>query len=247
MAIVIADKIEDEKLRKIKNNCFIIHRLDEHVEIGETGYRKQKHEKIRELNKLADITVYQSKFVFDNMHTYLGKPAKYVIIHNGGSTDEFFPNEKCGKFIGHVTWGVGDKKRLDILYDIIKSNSHLDFLLVGRQAESKYNFSNLINAKCIGPVNRSELLNYYHQMKFLIFPSENDPCPNTVIEAMLAGLPVCYNKKGGTVELVRDCGVPIERFSYIVDNIPKYRERVLNRSDLDFASVADKYLDLYIN
>ena len=34
---------------------------------------------------------------------------------------------------------------------------------------------------------------------------------------------------------------------YIVDNIPKYRERVLNRSDLDFASVADKYLDLYIN
>ena len=126
LAIVIADKIEPDKLRKIKNNCFIIHRLDEHVENNETGFRKEKHEKIKKLNQLADVTVYQSKFVFENMHPYLGSPSKYEIIYNGGMQDEFYPSESYGKFIGHVTWGVDGKKRLDVLYNIIRTYNMID-------------------------------------------------------------------------------------------------------------------------
>jgi len=247
LAIVIADKIEINQLRKVKNNCFIIHRLDEHVESKEDDQRKSKHEKIKELNALADVTIYQSRFVYENMHPYLGRPEKYVIIHNGGHTDEFYPPEKFGKYIGHVTWGVGEKKRLDILYDIIKSNSDHEFLLVGRQLESEYNFQELSNVKCVGPIDRKDLLDYYHQMQFFLFPSENDPCPNTVIEAMLAGLPICYNKKGGTVELVKDCGVPLQEFHQLFINIQMYREKVLARQDLNFDSVAKKYLALYPN
>ena len=245
IAIIIADKIEAEQLRKVRSSCFVIHRLDEHVEEDETGSSKQKHEKIRELNKLADITIYQSEFVFQNMHPYLGKPDQYEIIHNGGSTYDFFPAEKPGNLIGHVTWGVGEKKRLDILHDFIVSNSYLDFLLVGRQNESDHDYSNLPNVQCTGPVKRDDLLKYYHRMQFLLFPSENDPCPNTVIEAMLSGLPVCYNKKGGTIELVKDCGVTLDDFSKLVDNVEIYRKKVLKREDLDFDSVGAKYLALY--
>ena len=245
LAIIIAGSMDPEELRTVKRNCFVIHRLDEFVEEDETGFRKQKHEKIRELNKLADITVYQSEFVFHNMHPYLGKPAKYEIIHNGGSTDDFFPAEKSGNLIGHVTWGVGEKKRLDILHHLMITNSQVDFLLVGRQNESDYDFSNLPNVQCTGPVKRDDLLKYYHRMQFLLFPSENDPCPNTVIEAMLSGLPVCYNKKGGTVELVKDCGVTLDEFSQLVDNVEIYRKRVLKREDLDFHTVGTKYLALY--
>ena len=84
-------------------------------------------------------------------------------------------------------------------------------------------------------------------MKFLFFPSERDPCPNTVIEAMLAGLPVCYNKIGGTVELVRDCGVPLNEYKKLIDNYSSYRQKVLARNDLDFNHVAKKYLALHVN
>tara|TARA_Y100000310_G_scaffold173103_2_gene173222 strand:+ start:919 stop:1815 length:897 start_codon:yes stop_codon:yes gene_type:complete len=245
LAIVIADKIEPDKLRKIKNNCFIIHRLDEHLENNETGFRKEKHEKIKKLNQLADVTVYQSKFVFENMHPYLGSPSKYEIIHNGGMQDEFYPSESYGKFIGHVTWGVGGKKRLDVLYNIIRTYPKLDFLLVGRHAESEYNFQDFSNVKSVGTINRKDLLSYYHQMQFLLFPSENDPCPNTVIEAMLSGIPICYNKRGGTIELVKDCGVVLDEFSHLVENVDIYRQKVLTRNDLDFDNVGKKYLALY--
>ena len=44
--------------------------------------KEKKHEKIRYLNQFVDITVYQSNYVFNNMHPYLGKPEKYAVIHN---------------------------------------------------------------------------------------------------------------------------------------------------------------------
>jgi glycosyltransferase involved in cell wall biosynthesis len=43
----------------------------------------------------------------------------------------------------------------------------------------------------------------------LFFPSEEEPCPNTPIEAMASGLPVLYHPSGGTPELVGDAGVPL--------------------------------------
>ena len=81
-------------------------------------------------------------------------------------------------------------------------------------------------------------------MQFLFFPSENDPCPNTVVEALLAGVPVCFNPLGGTVELVNECGVPLSRLSEIISNWRLYREKSLTRNDLRFDNVAQKYLKL---
>ena len=38
----------------------------------------------------------------------------------------------------------------------------------------------------------------------------NDPCPNTVLEALSCALPVVYSNTGGVPELVGpDCGVPL--------------------------------------
>ena len=83
-AIVIADKIEIKSLERARERgCFIIHRLDEHVELNEDEYRTRKHAYIRSLNKLADVTVYQSDFVFDNMHPFLDRPGRYEVILNG--------------------------------------------------------------------------------------------------------------------------------------------------------------------
>ena len=248
IAIVIAGKLSLDDLKLAKsNNIFIIHRLDEYVEDNEDEYRKKKHEKIKYINKFADVTVYQSNYVYENMHPYLGHPEKYAVIHNGGNPDEFYPSDNLGEYVGHVTWGVGQKKRLDILYEIIKNYHDQKFLLVGRHLESEYNFSALPNVKCVGRVKRKNLLQYLHQMKFLFFPSERDPCPNTVIEAMLAGLPICYNKIGGTIELVKDCGVPLNDFGKLNNNLSTFRQKTLARSDLDFNLVAEKYLALHIN
>ena len=81
-------------------------------------------------------------------------------------------------------------------------------------------------------------------MKCLFFPSERDPCPNTVVEAILSGIPVCYNIQGGTKEIVKDCGLPLEQFDDLLEQCSSFHEKCAKRQDLYFDSVAEKYLEL---
>ncbi|GBE39929.1 glycosyl transferases group 1 [bacterium BMS3Bbin08] len=244
-AIVIANKMDIKRLAKAKDKgCFIIHRLDEHVEPVEDEYRRKKHAHIKELNRFADITVFQSNFVFENMYPFLDRPEKYEIIHNGADPEEFYPDDQPGKFIGHVTWGTGGKKRLDMLYETIRANPEERFLLVGNHSASKYNFTDLANVNYAGTVKRQQMPFFLHKMKFLYFPSENDPCPNTVIEAILAGVPVCYNPLGGTKELVKDCGTELSGYQDMNANIENFRTECLKRTDLHFYYTAERYLEL---
>jgi glycosyltransferase involved in cell wall biosynthesis len=246
LAIVIAHKVDEKDLLQAKSNgCFIIHRLDEHVEENEDKNRREKHELIRRINQLADVTVYQSDFVFQNMHPYLSFPSNTKIILNGADQTRFYRAVKVGPYIGHITWGVGKKKRLDLLYSFIRQHVDQQFLLVGNQKKSEYDFRRLPNVRCVGPVRGSRLLKYLHQMKWIYFPSENDPCPNTVVEGLLAGLPVCYNNKGGTRELVRDCGLPLERAAEMDQKLEEMRSKAMRRKDLFFDQVARNYLALY--
>ena len=244
-AIIIADKIDIKILEKAKKRaCFIIHRLDEHVESNEDDYRRKKHAKLKKINIFANATVYQSNFVYNNMHPYLEYPERAEIILNGADTAEFYPSEKPGNYIGHVTWGVGSKKRMDIVYETIKKHPNEQFLLIGNHSRSNFDFASLSNVRCIGQVKRQELLYFLHQMKFLFFPSENDPCPNTVIEAIISGVPVCFNPLGGTKEIVKDCGLPLGGFRAILKDYPLYRQKCLLREDLHFDYVAHKYMEL---
>jgi len=241
-AIIIADKADIDNVQKAKNKgCFVIHRLDEYFEQVESEYRRRKHQKIIELNRLADVTVYQSNFVFNNVHSYL-KTNRYEIILNGADPELFYPAPESGEYIGHVSWGVDTKKRLGLLYKFIRKNPDQKFLLIGRHKESPYSF-NLPNVILKGVVKRKKLPRYYRMMKMLYFPSENDPCPNTVIEAILSGVPVCYNPAGGTIELVKNCGEPLEHISRLLENLTQYRKLCFDRTDLYFKKVFERYLN----
>ena len=53
----------------------------------------------------------------------------------------------------------------------------------------------------------------YRRAHILVHTRVNDPCPNTVLEAMASGLPVVHAMSGGTPELVggeAGIGVPVE-------------------------------------
>lgn len=250
LAIVIAHLAEIKDLKKaVTKHCCIIHRLDEYFENNETGPRKDKHKKIIELNEYADITVFQSQFVFNNVYPFI-KPKEYRIIHNGGDPSLFFPGKSDGSFIGHVTWGIGEKKRLDILHDFIETHPEERFLLIGRHKESDFRFD-MPNVECIGKVRPEKIPSLFQKMKMLYFPSENDPCPNTVVESILCGVPVCYNPKGGTIELIKGqkndqkhiSGLSLDRADEMLQNLNVYKENCIRRKDLFFDSVFDAYLD----
>jgi glycosyl transferase family 1 len=270
LAIIIAHLAEEQELIEARGSgCKIIHRLDEYFEKNEDVVRKEKHRQIINLNRHTDVTVFQSQFVYNNVYPIL-KPEKCCIIHNGGDRRKFYASSKPGKYIGHVTWGIDTKKRLDLLHEYIRSHPNYKFLLVGRHRESKYDF-NLPNVKLAGKVKRWRLPVYFRKMKFLFFPSEKDPCPNTVVESILSGVPVCYNEIGGTAELVtghsqpidiskliktivaRDkiesdtdklCGLPLNMIDKMDKYLSVFRNNCRSRVDLDFNVIFKQYLSV---
>lgn len=189
------------------------------------------------------MTVFQSNFVKDNVLPHL-ETQNWEVIINGADPVLFRDEKKKRDYIGHVTNSIGDRKCLGLLEKVIGKYSNEKFLLVGNHKKSSIDFLRYPNVRIIGAVSKNKLAEYYQMMKCLYFPSEADPCPNTVVEAILSGVPVCYNPVGGTVEIVRNCGMPLGQFETFLQKLPQLRRRCQDRSDLRFDSVAQKYLNL---
>jgi len=240
-AIVIADKVNLMSLRLAKaNGCFILHRIDE--EFVSSCSLTPKHKKILRINSYADVTVFQSEFVRDNILSYLNTQ-RWAVIINGADPQIFRFHQQSGTYLGHITNSVGNKKRLDLLNNTIVNYPDESFLLVGNHHRSPLGLSEHPNVTAVGHVSKTDIAKYHQRMKCLYFPSERDPCPNTVVEAIISGVPVCYHKDGGTKEIVRNCGLPLEQFDELLSNLALFHDRCRTRKDLYFDSVAGKYLN----
>ena len=87
-AIIVAHLGDKKRIATAKkNDCKIIHRLDEYFEADEDDYRRRKHQEIIEINQMADVTVFQIKFVYKNVLPYLSSQ-NHVIIHHGGDPED---------------------------------------------------------------------------------------------------------------------------------------------------------------
>ncbi|OGV58790.1 MAG: hypothetical protein A2X49_15400 [Lentisphaerae bacterium GWF2_52_8] len=147
--------------------------------------------------------------------------------------------------------------------ELLKNNPEFHFYLIGNQHNDMScghlitgNFFN--NVTHLGPVlDQVELAKYMRSSDVLIFPSESDYCPNTVLEAMASGLPVWYHNSGGTPELVRRDkylgGVPmtpendIQPLHVLIENLADFRRDALSLTEKYFDSeiAGGQYLDLF--
>ena len=120
-AIIIAQHGNPVLIRMAKFfGCKIIHRLDEVYELDPERDNSGKLKKIKRLNKLADVTVFQSEFCRVNMMSVIKPTSKVSVILNGTDLDYFKPSPYNSQiYFGHVTNSVGRKKRLDVLADFI--------------------------------------------------------------------------------------------------------------------------------
>ena len=55
--------------------------------------------------------------------------------------------------------------------------------------------------KLLGIMNEDQIASFLRKGHLFLFPSQDEACPNVVIEALSSGLPVLYHNSGGTPEI----------------------------------------------
>lgn len=178
------------------------------------------------INMLADVTIFQSRY---------GKYAttqKFKVIQQDGPV--IFNPVDVAKFtpfgpshdlpyrikVCHVTFSTNPRKGSALLYAAAQLNPDVDFVLCGR-----YNaLPGLPNVHFLGSMEQDRLAEVYRACDVFATFSENEACPNVVLEALASGLPILYKQSGGVRELVEECGLPVE-----VGNFRESLERVLVR------------------
>lgn len=110
-------------------------------------------------------------------------------------------------------------------------------------------------------ISRADMPKFLRTADLLLYPRPNDPCPNLIIEALHCGTPIVGLRSGSLPELLGDScllgecentirHVPAididdisEKVIQTLDNLPKYRSKVLVRSrHFTLENMGNRYL-----
>lgn len=159
---------------------------------------------------LVDHVIFQSQTCQDSFAAYKKIP-NATVIFNGVDQDIFNIEGKTywdGKEtlkIFSANWSANPNKGAATVADMSE--------VPGVKVSFVGNWPVSIDAGKVSrklPMPQEELAKEYKKAHIFLHASENDPCPNVVLEALSSGLPVIYHPSGGTQELVRDYGVPLQ-------------------------------------
>lgn len=197
------------RIKKKYANKIMIHRVDGPISYVR-GRDKILDEIIFQFNELfADGTVFQSNWSREkNYEIGMKKFPHKAIIMNAPDPTIFNPKDKKS-FDGKnkirliaTSWSANIRKGFDIYKFLDK---HLDFnkyemTFVGR---SPINFKNI---KWIKPVPSQQVANILKEHDIFVMASRNDPCSNSLIEALHCGLPAVARNDGGHPEIIGEAG-----------------------------------------
>lgn len=112
-----------------------------------------------------------------------------------------------------ASWSDNPNKGLDVFQWLEKNldSSRFQFTFVGR---AQMEFENL---RHIPAVPSDELATLLRENDIFLTASLNDPCSNSVIEALTVGLPCVYRRSGGHPELVGKAGAGFDSPEEIPD------------------------------
>jgi glycosyltransferase involved in cell wall biosynthesis len=195
-------------------------------EYGRGGYWDEKQKRI---NKIVDLVIYQSEFsryVTSEKHAIIDGTG--CVIYNPVDTDLFSPHGETLSLSGATriafcSNSANPKKGFHEVVAVAKNNPDLSFFVAGNMPESELPE----NIVLLGYLSKTELSKMLRSCHFFIFFSENESCPNIVLEAMASGLPVIYKDSGGTVEIVGDAGInaSVETFRQALETLwENYKE-----------------------
>lgn len=202
------ERVRAEK--KSKPAIRVVHRIDGSA--VDYGRRDDADLRQARVNLLADLTIFQSHY------SRLSTTKKFrviahdgPIIHNPVDTELFAPHgerhplpETGRPRVVNVCWSTNRMKGTWQIPEFARKYHDVDFVLCGR-----YDFTcDAENVFILGHLKADALARVLRSCDVFMNLSENDPCPNVVLEALASGLPVLYKDSGGVPELVGPAGQP---------------------------------------
>jgi glycosyltransferase involved in cell wall biosynthesis len=230
-----------------------VHRIDGPLQTYR-GFDDGTDRRIVDINlALAQATVCQSRFSLDQ-HLALGfKLAAPTLIPNTPDPDIFHPrgrspHDPARKLrLVSVSWSDNPNKGLDTYQwlDAHLDFSRIDYTFVGRIQTSFRNIRHL------DPMPSGPLADLLRQQDLYLTASRNDPCSNSLLEALACGLPTLYLNSGGHPELAARAGLPFDRpdeipalLHTLAQELPHYRDQI-RIPTLD--ETANAYLELLLS
>lgn len=184
-------------------NKLFVHRIDGPISkyVGKSDYRDCL---VKLLNfYVADATIFQSKWSFKKKK--FKSTNNFTIIHN--TADKRFYNYKKVRKIKNsiviCSWSSNINKGFKF-YSFLDKNLNFNKFKVSFIGNSPIKFKNIKIYKKLNPNQLSQLM-LRHQ--FYITASKNDPCSNSLIEALELRLPSIVLNSGGHPEILNNRGL----------------------------------------
>jgi glycosyltransferase involved in cell wall biosynthesis len=233
-----------------RDSVLYVHRVDGPIDV----YRGQNDgvdQHIWQVNqKFADKTIFQSRYSLEK-HLELGLEFKQpVVVLNAVNPDIFNPKERqtfsCERKIRLIatSWSDNPRKGAPVYawLDEHLNWKHFEFTFVGR---SPVRFKNI---NIIAPVPSDKLAEHLRRHDVYITASQDDPCSNSLLEALSCGLPALYLKSGGHPEIVKEAGLGFASAEEIPDLLEKlvsdYKTYQAQIKIPSIHSVASQYLQI---
>jgi glycosyltransferase involved in cell wall biosynthesis len=226
----------------------MVHRVDGPLS-EYRGWDDGTDRRIWEINQeLAGATIFQSNYSLEK-HVDLGwqftapvvipNAADPAIFHSRGRSP--FSKDRKIRLISS-SWsdnpnkGAAFYQRLEKMLDWHR----FDYTFVGR---SQITFERI---RMLDPLPSPELAELLRQHDIYLTASRNDPCSNSVIEALACGLPCLYLNSGGHPELVGEAGFAFiseeEALAQLDLLVEEYEERQGKIAVPSLEKVAERYL-----
>ncbi len=228
-------------------DCRMVHRVDGPIGVYR-GFDDGTDARVAAVNRLADATVFQSRYSLEK-HRELGyELAEPHAIPNAVDPAIFHPRGRVpferGRRIRLISSSWSDNPRKGgPTYGWLEDNldwSRFEYTFVGRTKER------FRRARGLPPVPSGELAELLRAHDVFVAASEDDPCSNAVLEALACGLPVLYRDSGGHPELVGEAGLPFrerEELPALLDRlVEEYEERQAAIRTPAVTGVAEAYL-----
>lgn len=190
--------------KKHKEKMPVVLRMDG-IHLEDTEKNRWNNKRVRKSIKKADTVIYQSKFAKKVIEEKLKvNPKSQYVIYNGANPKDYKPQQlKMCDVIMVARWANRKQKKLKWMLEIAQRMPHLRFMVCG---EISHKVPKAKNITYVGKIDEKYLGRLLTSSRCMLNLASYDWCPNAVVEAIVAGLPVIGYDNSGVGELIDGSG-----------------------------------------